>query len=111
MAPTRKETLARYCHAIMELTRWLETATPSDLRRKSNGTRWPNEELLFHMVFGYMIARALLPLVRVTSRLPGSWGTGFAAALNSATVPFDWVNHRGSGVRGFPIAGGADVGI
>ncbi|MHC6219574.1 hypothetical protein [Arthrobacter sp. MMS24-S77] len=55
MDPDREATIAGYNRACRELTRWLENATTSDLRRKSNGTRWTNEELLFHMVFGYMI--------------------------------------------------------
>jgi hypothetical protein len=96
MDPAREACLAGYRRALQELNSWLETATPSDLQRKSNGTRWTNEELLFHMVFGYMIVRSLLPLVRVVSRLPRSWGRGFAAALNAATGPFDVVNYWGS---------------
>ena len=96
MDPDPETTIAGYNRACQELNSWLENATPYDLRRKSNGTRWTNEELLFHMIFGYMIVRALLPLVRVISRLPYSWGRRFAAALNAATVPFDVVNYWGS---------------
>ncbi len=39
-------------------------ASSADLRRGSNGTRWTNQQLLFHMLFGYMIVRVLLGLVR-----------------------------------------------
>ncbi|MCX2749588.1 DinB family protein [Arthrobacter sp. MI7-26] len=94
--PFREQTVADYARALRELKGWLENATTSELRRKSDGTRWTNEELLFHMVFGYMIVRALLPLVRLISRLPRSWGKGFAAVLNAATGPFDVVNYWGS---------------
>ena len=45
-------------------------ATPADLRRPSSGTRWTNGQLLFHMFFGYLIVRRLLPLVRLMGRLP-----------------------------------------
>src|SRR5260370_3866378 len=45
-------------------------ATPADLRRPSDGTRWTNQQLLFHMLFGYLIVRALLVLVRVFGLLP-----------------------------------------
>ena len=96
MEQDRETTVAGYTRACRELNSWLENATPADLRRRSSGTRWTNEELLFHMVFGYMIVRALLPLVRVISRLPQSWGRRFAAGLNAATVPFDFVNYWGS---------------
>jgi hypothetical protein len=42
----------------------LADASLDDLRRSSDGTRWTNEQLLFHMLFGYLIVRALLWLVR-----------------------------------------------
>ena len=66
------------------------------LRRRSNGTRWTNEQLLFHMLFGFMIVRALLVLVRLFGRLPPWVSARFAAVLNWATTPFDWVNYWGS---------------
>jgi hypothetical protein len=49
--------------------RLLDRATVADLRRPSR-TRWTNEQLLFHMLFGYLIVRALLVLGRIFSRLP-----------------------------------------
>ena len=96
MNPDRVTIVSEYLRACRELNRWLENATPADLQRRSNGTRWTNEELLFHMVFGYMVIRALVPLLRVISRLPRSWARGFAAGLNAATGPFDFVNYWGS---------------
>ena len=30
-------------------------ATPAELRRPTAGTRWTNQQLLFHMMFGYLI--------------------------------------------------------
>ncbi len=57
----------------------LAAADDADLRRRSNGTCWTNEQLLFHMVFGYLVVRRLLPLVRVVSRLPPPVGRGWAA--------------------------------
>ena len=96
MEPTRDEITAGYRRAVHDLDTWLGSTPSADLRRKSNGTRWTNEELLFHMVFGYMVVRALLPLVRVVSRLPRPARTGFAAVLNAGTRPFDGVNYWGS---------------
>ena len=61
MEPTKQEILAGYGRARRELRMWLEGASPAGLHHKSDGTRWTNEELLFHMVFGYMVVRALLP--------------------------------------------------
>jgi hypothetical protein len=94
--PARVRTLAGYGRNRAELRELLADATPVDLRRPSVGTRWTNEELLFHLVFGYMVVQALIPLVRVVSRLPKPVGRAFAALLNAGTVPFDFVNYWGS---------------
>jgi hypothetical protein len=96
MNPTKAEIVAGYSRAQRELEVRLAGVTTEDLRRRSNGTKWTNEELLFHMVFGYMVVRALLPLVRMVSRLPESAGRAFAAVLNAGTRPFDVVNYWGS---------------
>jgi hypothetical protein len=71
-------------------------ATTEDLRRRSEGTRWTNQQLLFHLVFGYQIVRALLVLVRVFGRLPDPVSRGFASILNAATPPFHVINYLGS---------------
>jgi hypothetical protein len=74
----------------------LDAATPAGLRRRSNGTRWTNEQLLFHMVFGFLVVRRLLRLVRLVSRLPPPVGRGFAATLDAGRRPFHLVNYLGS---------------
>ena len=78
-----------------ELHQLLTTADAADLRRRSNGTAWTNEQLLFHMVFGYLVVRTLLPLVRLMGRLPAPIGRGWAALLNAATRPFHVINYWG----------------
>lgn len=80
-------------HALRDL---LAHASAADLRRGSDGTRWTNEQLLFHMVFGYLVVRRLLPLVRLVSRLPAPAGRGFAAVLDASRQPFHVVNYLGS---------------
>jgi len=74
----------------------LANATADRLGARSNGTRWSNEELLFHMVFGFLIVRRLLPLVRLVSVLPDWVGRGFAWCLDAMRVPFHSVNYVGS---------------
>lgn len=91
-----EEIVAGYRRARRELEAHLAHATPAQLRERSAGTKWTNEELLFHMVFGYMVVRALLPLVRFVSRLPRPVGRAFARALDASTRPFDVVNYWGS---------------
>lgn len=71
-------------------------ASPEDLRRTTDGTRWTNEQMLFHMCFGYMVVRALLPLVRMFGRLPDGFSRVFARVLNAGTRPFHVVNYLGS---------------
>lgn len=81
----------------VRLHQLLADASDESLRRRSAGTRWTNEQLLFHMVFGCMVVQALLPLVRVVSRLPIGIGRGgFARILDAGTRPFDVVNYYGS---------------
>ena len=88
-----QEELDRAAKAFADL---VHGATRSDLRRRSNGTRWTNQQLLFHMVFGYLIVLRLLPLVRLFARSPDRLGRGFATLLNAARRPFHVVNFVGS---------------
>lgn len=64
--------------------------------KPTRGTRWTNEQLLFHMMFGYMVVQRLLILVKVFSRLPDQVSRVFARVLNAATRPFDVINYYGS---------------
>lgn len=78
----------------------LDEASDLDLSRRSNGTRWNNRQLLFHMLLGFLIMRALLTLVRVFGRLPGGFSRAWARLLNAGTKPFDFVNYLGSWLGG-----------
>ena len=78
-----------------DLHQFVALATTSELRRRTSGTRWTNGQLLWHMVFGYLIVWRLLPLVRVLGRLPDGYSCRFAAALNASTRPFHGINYLG----------------
>jgi hypothetical protein len=82
--------------ALARLHALLTAAGPTDLRRTADGTRWTNEQLLYHMLFGYLVVRILLPLVHLMGRLPAPVGRGWAALLNAATRPFHVSNYWGS---------------
>jgi hypothetical protein len=82
----------------------VESADDDVLRRPSNGTRWNNRQLLFHMLLGYLIIRALLRLVRVFGRLPLVASRIYANVLNAATRPFDEVNFLGSYAAGHTVS-------
>ena len=71
-------------------------AARADMRRRSNGTRWTNRQLLFHMLFGYLIVRTLMPLVHAFGHLPPAWSRRFAATLNAGRRPFHLINYLGS---------------
>ena len=92
-------------HAEMERARaqfraLVQRGTPADLARGSSGTRWTNREMLFHMLFGYLITRNLRIVVKVVAKLPTGVQRGFAALLNRATRPFHQVNYWGSRAGG-----------
>jgi hypothetical protein len=54
--------------------------------------RWTNEQLLFHMLFGYLVVRNLRVIVKLFSRCPEPASRVFAALLNAATTPFHLTN-------------------
>jgi hypothetical protein len=74
----------------------LDSAGDGDLRRRSSGTRWTNRQLLFHMLFGYLIVATLRPLVWAFAHSPRQVSRGFARCLDAAARPFHVVNYVGS---------------
>ncbi|WP_255311107.1 hypothetical protein [Streptomyces viridosporus] len=76
----------------IEFRQLLESATHVDLVRASERTRWTNEQLLFHMLFGCLLVRPLLLVFALLGRLPLSASRLFARLLDAATGPFDLVN-------------------
>lgn len=80
----------------VDLRRIVAAAGADDLRRRSDGTRWTNGQLLWHMAFGLLIVRRLLPLVRFFGRLPDGASRVFAGVLELGTRPFHHVNYLGS---------------
>ena len=74
----------------------LDTATVAELRKPTEGTKWNNEQLLFHMLFGYLLVRNLRFLVWAFSRLPDDVSRRFAALLNAGTRLFHGINYVGS---------------
>lgn len=95
--PTDRQSI----HAELERVRadmhhLVENATAADLRRRTNGTRWTNAQMLWHMAFGYLLVRRLLPLVRLFGRLPEPVSRTFAAVLSFGTRGFHHVNYLGS---------------
>ncbi len=70
-------------------------ASTAELRRRTDGTRWTNRQMLWHMVFGYVIVQRLLPGVRAFGRMDEAYSRRFAKALNAGTRPFHVINYLG----------------
>jgi hypothetical protein len=95
-SPDRRAIADEMVHAQQAFHHLLDHATDTGLRRRSDGTKWTNEQLLFHMLFGYLVVRALLVLARIFGRLPASASRAFARLLDSARRPFHLINYLGS---------------
>jgi DinB superfamily len=92
----RRAVVEELQEARVTFHRLLDGAAPAQLARPSAGTRWTNEQLLFHMLFGYLVVAVLLRMVVVFGRLPPVLSRGFATLLDSCVVPFHAVNYWGS---------------
>ena len=75
---------------VEDIRRLASSAPPAALRARSDATRWTSRQLLFHMVFGDLFVRTLLPPVQVLDRL--GWSRRFATTLNAAGRPFHLIN-------------------
>ena len=95
-APGRAAVRAEMEQARQDFHSLLRHATAADLRRPSDGISWTNQQLLFHMLFGYLIVRALLVLLRLFGLLPDGASKAFARLVDSARKPFDVINCLGS---------------
>jgi DinB superfamily len=76
-----------------DFRRLLDSATRAELGMPTNGTKWTNKQLLFHMLFAFILVRALMPLVKAFGRLPPTVSRTFAAILNAGTRPFHVINY------------------
>ncbi|MDQ2796697.1 MAG: DinB family protein [Actinomycetota bacterium] len=92
----RKEIHDELDRVCADFAALIDLSPVADMRQPSDGTKWTNEELLFHMLFGYLLVRNLMPIVRGFSRLPDDASRRFAATLNAAAKPFHTINYLGS---------------
>src|ERR1019366_7531106 len=63
----------------------LDSMSPEDLRRPARDTKWNNEELLFHMLFGYIIVLSLIWIVKLFGWLPRPFSRLYSILLNLLT--------------------------
>jgi hypothetical protein len=89
----RRDIDAAYHRITTDFRGLVAGATDTELHARTNGTKWTNQQLLFHMLFGFLLVRALLVIVKGFARLPDTVSRVFAATLNAATRPFHVVNY------------------
>ena len=85
---------------LTDFDRLVARADADQLDAPSNGTRWTNRQLLFHMWFGQRIARTFIPLIGGFSRLPPAASRTWSRILTAATRPYDWINYAASAAGG-----------
>ncbi len=78
----------------------LDSLTEEDIHRQSLNPGWTNGEILAHILFGFIILNALLPMARVWGRLPKRSSRPLAWVLNASTRPFNWINAIGARAQG-----------
>ncbi len=89
---TKSDIKAKLAQSRSEFHALLASLSEEDLKRRSKNEGWTNGEILFHMVFAFILILTLAPMIRFWSRLPKQYSKKFANILNFSTVPFNWVN-------------------
>jgi hypothetical protein len=73
----------------------LDSLSDADLQQESRNPPWTNQQILFHIVFGFFLLPSLIVLVLLFGRLPKSFSKCFATLLNGAVRPFNVINSLG----------------
>jgi len=105
MVTTGEGAAARLIRADLDVTRatvrsLLDSFSKEDWRRQSLNPLLAHGEVMAHMVFGFVVVIALLPLTRLWGRLPKDSSRAFARMLNRFTGPFNRVNAFGARMQG-----------
>jgi hypothetical protein len=89
---TRSAIRFRLDQARTDFHELLGSLSDEDLKRQSKNEGWTNGEILFHIMFAFLLILTLVPMIRFWSRLPKRYSKVFANILNFSTVPFNWIN-------------------
>jgi hypothetical protein len=73
----------------------LDSLSDEELQKPSANAAWTNQQLLFHMVYGFFLLPSLIGIVLLFSRLPSSASKRYAALLNRWVKPFNAINALG----------------
>jgi hypothetical protein len=91
--------------------RIVHAAKASELDLPTDGTRWTNRQLLFHMVLGQNIALSAIPLFGLFSHLPPPASRIWSRLLEACAGPYNWVNWAGSAAAGHALKPAAMQGM
>jgi hypothetical protein len=83
-----------------EFYRLLASISEEDWKKQSLNPGWSNGEIFAHILFGFVILNALLPMARMWGKLPQASSKPFANFLNFITKPFNWINALGARGQG-----------
>lgn len=78
----------------------IESVSEPGWKKQSLNPGWTNGEIMAHILFGFIILNALIPLTRMWGRLPKESSKPFANFLNFIAKPFNWVNALGARGQG-----------
>src|SRR6266536_6160238 len=67
----------------------------SALNKRSANPGWTNGQIIWHIVFAFILTPILIVILRFFGRLPRRWSKLFASALNYSTPVFNLVNAIG----------------
>jgi hypothetical protein len=66
------------------------------MSKQSLNPGWSNGEILAHMLFGFIILNALLPMAKLWGLLPRGSSKPFSRLLDASVKPFNWINAIGA---------------
>src|SRR6266496_4682471 len=89
---TRRAIRISFDQAHSEFHQLVNSLSENDLNRQSKNEGWTNGEILFHIMFAFILILTLGPMIRFWSRLPKRYSKVFANILNFSTVTFNWIN-------------------
>jgi DinB family protein len=91
----REEIRAEFEKTRSQFHAILGSLSEADWRAPSGNPAWTNGQLLFHMMFAFMLVPALFFMIRFWSRRPERYSRAFARMLDASTPVFNWINALG----------------
>jgi uncharacterized damage-inducible protein DinB len=78
--------------ARREFHEMLASLSPGDWDQPSGNRAWTNGQLLFHVMFGFLLVPRLWRIMQLFGRLPTGWSRAFTRGLDYSTPLFNRIN-------------------